>query len=130
MCGRPRFYHSGIEAKKCLSKGENKRERVRRLSWLRIRKAGEIIREFRMCTKIRVAEALEEEGIPTSHWIMDKITPNILELNPDIEYNKKLKQFYVYTIVDEDSFSLSKNGESTSNEANRAETGGFQSRLN
>ena len=85
--------------------------RERNVYYRRLIESGKIIREFGECTRLQLARELEYSGIPTTPWTIDKIRNDILEMYLDIEYNRKEKLFYTYTTVDQESFSLSKNGE-------------------
>jgi len=66
----------------------------------RLTRAGPIIREHEECSQLMLARSLENIGIPTTPWTIDKIKNNILEMYPDIDYNPKLKLFYVRTTID------------------------------
>ena len=66
----------------------------------RLTRAGPIIREHKECSRLMLARSLENMGIPTTPWTIDKIKNDILEMYQDIEYNPKLKVFYVLTTVE------------------------------
>ncbi len=66
----------------------------------RLTRAGPIIREHKECSQLMLARSLENMGIPTTPWTIDKIKNNILEMYPDIDYDPKLKLFYVRTTIE------------------------------
>jgi len=62
----------------------------------RLTKAGPIIRERKECSPLGLASALDNMGIPTTPWTIDKMKYDIVEAYPDIDYNPKSRRFYVH----------------------------------
>jgi len=75
----------------------------------RLARAGPIIREHKECSQLMLASSLQNIGIPTTPWTIDKMKNDILEMYPDIEYNPMLKVFYVRPSETEEEISLSRN---------------------
>jgi len=108
-CGKPNSRHyTREEVQKC-NEAIAIKKNPHAITWIRLRRAGKIIREHQECTKFQLAEDLENGGIPTGLPTIDKITPIIPQMHSDILY--KNGKFYVNIKTNEESFSLSKNGE-------------------
>jgi len=61
----------------------------------RLTRAGPIISKLKGCSLLQLASSLEEIGIPTSLWVVEKMKHYIIEMYPDIDYDPKSRKFYV-----------------------------------
>jgi len=61
----------------------------------RLIRAGPIIRDRKECSPLGLALALEETGLSTTPWTIDKIKNDILEMYSDIGYDPKSRKFYI-----------------------------------
>jgi len=119
-CGKFNSNHyTKKEVQKCIEELSMKKN-PHTITWIRLRRAGQIIRECRECTKFQLAEALENGGIPTGLPTIDKITPIIPQMHLDILY--KNGKFYVNTKTNEDSsLSLITRGVESQRDSTRAD---------
>jgi len=113
VCNKLKDNHNRNEVNNC-KKILNERNRHTR-SWLRFRKIGEILDKYEEMTPIAIAEELEMEGIKTTHWTIDRCRREILEINPHLRWDSKMKVFY-RKFARNSSLSQNK-GEITSTEA-------------
>lgn len=57
----------------------------------------EIIRAQGEVTRLKLAQLLNDKGLPTTPWTIDKIKPDLMEMFVDIRYNKSHKKFFIKT---------------------------------
>jgi len=94
VCGLAKDNHEGEKLLFCkkILKERNKHTR----SWLRFRKIGDLIEKYCELSSVALAERLEiEEGIKTSFWTIERSRKEILELNPLVGWDSKMKLFYL-----------------------------------
>ena len=120
-------HHTQKEVQKCIEAMDIKKN-PHAITWIRLRRAGKIIREYQECTKFQLAEALENGGIPTGLPTIDKITPIIPQMHSDIFY--KNGKFYVNIKTNEEnSLSPETRGAESQRDPTRADDERFQSTL-
>jgi len=94
VCGKANVVHQGKQLEYC-KKIRNEMNRHTK-SWLRFRKIGDLIEKYYELSSVALAERLEiEEGIKTSFWTIERSRKQILELNPRIAWDSKMKVFYL-----------------------------------
>lgn len=65
--------------------------------WKRLNLCAEIIRAQGEVTRLKLAQLLNDKGLPTTPWTIDKIKPDLMEMFVDIRYNKSHKKFFIKT---------------------------------
>jgi len=66
-----------------------------KIYWRRLNLCAEIIRAQGEVSRLQLARALTEKGLPTTPWTIDKIKPDLAEMFTDIKYNKLQKIFFI-----------------------------------
>lgn len=76
--------------------------------WKRLNLCAELIRSHGELTRLELARLLNDKGLPTTPWTIDKIKPDLMEMFDDIRYNKSHKKFFIKTEFSFSSLSLLK----------------------
>ena len=66
-----------------------------KIYWRRLNLCAEIIRAQGEVSRLQLARALTEKGLPTTPWTIAKIKPDLAEMFTDIKYNKLQKIFFI-----------------------------------
>jgi len=98
-CGKLELYHTFQEARLCKEKNAERKQKRHGKYFQRLELAGKIIREREEISKLELTREINKQ-IETSPWTIEKMKNYILETFPDIQYNKTLRVFYVYTTLD------------------------------
>ena len=98
-CGKLELNHSIQEAHLCKEKNAKREQKRHGKYFQRLELAGKIIREREEISKLELTREIDKQ-IETTPWTIDKMKNDILETFPDIQYNKALRGYYVYTTLD------------------------------
>ena len=71
--------------------------RANTIYWKRLNLCAELIRSQGELSRLELARLLNEKGLPTTPWTIDKIKPDLMEMFDDIRYNKSHKKFFINT---------------------------------